>query len=58
MIIQKSDNYPSSLNSIQFDELNFEDINNNHNKTIKFNLFKKILDIIIFLLVMQITLII
>ena len=43
MIIQKSDNYPSSLNSIQFDELNFEDINNSHNKIIQFNLFKDII---------------
>lgn len=40
MIIQKTDNYPSSLNSIQFDEFNFEDIHNSHNKTIQFNLLK------------------
>ena len=40
MIIQKTDNYPSSLNSIQFDEYNFEDIHNSHNKTIQFNLLK------------------
>ena len=43
MIIQKSDNYPSSLNSILFDKLNFEDINNSHNKIIQFNLFKDII---------------
>lgn len=40
MIIQKTDNYPSSLNSIQFDEYNFEDIHNSHNKKIQFNLLK------------------
>ena len=40
MIIQKSDNYPSSLNSILFDEYNFIDINNSKNKTIQFNLFR------------------
>lgn len=40
MIIQKTDNYPSSLNSIKFDEYNFEDIHNSHNKTIQFNLFR------------------
>lgn len=39
MIIQKSDNHPSSLNSIQFDEYNFKEIHNNHNKKIEFNLF-------------------